>query len=178
MRFGGREAKAANVGLPDDEPALIKLLIQYPYQADYNPLVIPGDDVLYESLGKQDRPRYPGAREIRYDDSEIIHYTYDFPHTSVATKLHGCPERNLCLHHTSYNSICEYNYHNFIGTMCKIDPIDGPEQLLVHAKMWQLGDKYSIDGLRGLAEVKFEITAKRYWNSAEFVAVWICFAAS
>jgi hypothetical protein len=52
----------------------------------------------------------------------------------------------------------------------QVDPIDGPEQLLVHAKMWQLGDKYSIDGLRGLAEVKFEITAKRYWNSAEFVA--------
>jgi hypothetical protein len=170
MRFGGREAKAESVDLPADEPALIKLFIQYLYQADYNPLVFPGDDDLYESLAKQGRPRYLGAREIRYDDGEIIHYAYDFPHTCVATKEHACPERNLCPHHTCYNGLCRYDCHYFICTMCKVDPDDGPEQLLVHAKVWQLGDKYFIDGLEDLAEVKFEIAAQRYWNSPEFMA--------
>jgi hypothetical protein len=34
--------------------------------------------------------------------------------------------------------------------------------------MRQLGGKYFADGLEDLAEMKFEIAAKRYWNIEEF----------
>jgi hypothetical protein len=63
-----------------------------------------------------------------------------------------------------------YECVDFTCKECKIDPDDGPEQLLVHAKMWQLGDKYFVDGLKDLAAVKFEIAANRYWNTEAFVA--------
>jgi hypothetical protein len=65
MRFGGKEAKSATIDLPVDDPALIKLLVQYLYHADYNPLVFPGDDALRDTcLEVKNKPRYLGPREI------------------------------------------------------------------------------------------------------------------
>jgi hypothetical protein len=103
MRAGMKEANSGIIDLPVDDPALIKLLVQYQYQADYNLLVFPGDDDLYKSMEKQDRPCFLGPREV-WDDGHDLHYTYAFPYTCVTKKDDSCPSGDLRPHHICYKS--------------------------------------------------------------------------
>lgn len=41
-------------------------------------------------------------------------------------------------------------------------------QLLVSAKMYEIGDKYDVLGLKQLALAKFSLACEKYWESQEF----------
>jgi hypothetical protein len=41
-------------------------------------------------------------------------------------------------------------------------------QLLLHAKMYEIGDKYDVIGLKQLAREKFLRAAAKYWNHEQF----------
>jgi hypothetical protein len=41
-------------------------------------------------------------------------------------------------------------------------------QLLLHAKMYEIGDKYDVIGLKQLAREKFLRAAAEYWNDEQF----------
>ena len=43
--------------------------------------------------------------------------------------------------------------------------------MTVHMRMWQLGNKYIVEGLQALVAVELRITCKRYWSSPEFLEV-------
>jgi hypothetical protein len=48
-------------------------------------------------------------------------------------------------------------------------PIAGSaEQLLVHSKMYALGDKYIVQGLQELAKQKFQLACLQFWSSSGF----------
>jgi hypothetical protein len=44
----------------------------------------------------------------------------------------------------------------------------GPIHLLLHAKMYEMGDKYDVVGLKQLAREKFIRACTRYWDSKHF----------
>src|SRR5690349_20701770 len=47
-------------------------------------------------------------------------------------------------------------------------PAGKAQQLLLHAKMYETGDKYEVKGLKDLAKVKFEASCKHFWNTSSF----------
>ena len=49
-----------------------------------------------------------------------------------------------------------------------------PKQMLLHAKMYELGDKYDVVGLKELAREKFQIWCERYWDEEDFAAAARC----
>ncbi|KAF2134737.1 hypothetical protein P153DRAFT_427383 [Dothidotthia symphoricarpi CBS 119687] len=52
VKFGGKEAEESRVDLPDDEPAIITLLLQYLYEGEYDPNhMVAQDSTLIASRG-------------------------------------------------------------------------------------------------------------------------------
>jgi len=43
-----------------------------------------------------------------------------------------------------------------------------PYQLVLHAKMYAIGDKYVVDGLKELAKEKFERSCNSHWDTEYF----------
>lgn len=84
----------------------------------------------------------------------------------------ACPNygasRLVCLHHTC-GITCD---------ICHPPPIitpGPPSQLLVHAKMYEIGDKYQVSGLKDLSKFKFELECAKFWNEgAAFVEAARC----
>ncbi|KAJ4299737.1 hypothetical protein N0V90_004983 [Kalmusia sp. IMI 367209] len=50
-----------------------------------------------------------------------------------------------------------------------IDYLYTADQLLLHAKVYEIGDKYAVSGLKELAHEKFSRACFQYWMSDEFV---------
>lgn len=44
----------------------------------------------------------------------------------------------------------------------------GADQLLLHAKMYEIGDKYNVVGLKPLAQEKFARSCNLHWNTEHF----------
>jgi hypothetical protein len=86
----------------------------------------------------------------------------------------ACPNygasRLVCLHHTCGIS-CAFTCIDFVCDTCSPPPIiipGTPEQLLIHAKMYEIGDKYQISGLKDLSKFKFELACARFWDDGVF----------
>jgi hypothetical protein len=86
----------------------------------------------------------------------------------------ACPNygasRLVCLHHTCGVS-CAFTCIDFVCDTCCPPPIiipGAPEQLLIHAKMYEIGDKYQISGLKDLSKFKFELACARFWDDEIF----------
>ena len=47
-------------------------------------------------------------------------------------------------------------------------PDEGPEQLLRHSEMYEIGDKYDVPGLKELASEKFSRACSIYWDDDAF----------
>ncbi|KAJ4317373.1 hypothetical protein N0V94_004976 [Neodidymelliopsis sp. IMI 364377] len=94
--------------LPEDEPEVVKLLVQYLYEGEYDP----------------------------------------------ALPLEG--EKGT----------------NFNCLKCNVIPLPAlngePKQLLNHAKMYEIGDKYDVVGLKDLAREKFSRSCKHFWDDPIF----------
>ena len=88
------------------------------------------------------------------------------PHTCL---FEGCMEK-VCQHHTC-GTDCEYECVAFICRTCK--PITGEasnkaDALLIHAKMYELADKYSITDLKDLVKEKFQLACQLWWDTPTF----------
>lgn len=132
------------IDLPADDPHAVKLLIQYLYEADYNP---------------------PVSAPALKDDVNV---------NSQAPE-HSCPHRHcariVCRHHLC-GLTCVSNCRGFRCSKCpKPSPtnVSGPpEQLLTHSKMYELGDRYGVAGLKKLAQEKFKIACQHFWDDPAF----------
>lgn len=155
-----QEAEGNIVNLPDDEPKVIASLMQYLYSGEYN-------------------SEFPGTEDAEparpLDASKIIitrtptccyitdrKYTYGFPHTCKKP----CEGRTLCPHHnctTDCGSTCQA----FLCEKCCL--VRGSSsQLLNHSKMYAIGDKYDVSGLKELACQKFTRAYEMLWNDDAF----------
>ncbi|KAF2846094.1 hypothetical protein T440DRAFT_511103 [Plenodomus tracheiphilus IPT5] len=171
-RFGGKESQSGTIELPEDEPAVVKLLVQYLYEGEYEPL-LPANDragTMHAAIAKPRRPTV--------DDKGNV-YNYGFPHYCglLGRKCHA---PNLCPHHTCKMEYlngygCNFRCQAFICAECNNPPQPPPpslngtsDQLLTHAKMYEIADKYDIVGLKDLVKEKFSRSCKHFWNDEEF----------
>ena len=99
-----KESESGVIDLPEDEPEIIKLLIQYLYEAEYSPILPTGG----RDTSAAAPPREPS-------------YHYDFPHSCRGGSDHPmfgrpilCMKINVCPHHTCADddawSICCQNF--------------------------------------------------------------------
>ena len=159
-----KESESGVVDLPEDEPEIIKLLIQYLYEAEYNPVLPTGSQVKAYAVA------------LLYRSS----YQDNFPHSckdgddpnNIFVSAFSCRKR-LCSHHTcneSRGTCCQ----NFSCELCTAPsaplspPAGNAEDLLLHAKMYEIGDKYEVIGLKGLAKDKFKASCKHFWRTPSF----------
>jgi hypothetical protein len=98
-------------------------------------------------------------------------YHYVFPHTCKS----GCPppQYNVCPHHQCLPETCKDSCVGFVCKFCCPDfvlpPAEGDaSQLLLHAKMYEIADKYDVVGLKELAREKFLRACAVYWDDEHF----------
>jgi hypothetical protein len=135
----------------------VKLLVQFFYESEYDPQFPSLDRYDLNEAGK------PKLTVLRRHD-----YHYDFPHTC---KPH-CPdsEYRVCHHHHCTPKSCGEKCVNFICKICTraLPPDCDADQLLLHAMMYELADKYDVTGLRYLAQVKFSRSCAAFWDTEHF----------
>ena len=169
-----KESQNDAVDLPEDDPAIVRRLIQYLYEAEYTPLLSDVDSTGSAPFtNKIDRPKF-------HANGDEFHYR--FPHTCSVFPLYGtCNDPMVCPHHR-----CHYNEAgyflgagtgccaNFTCDKCEVDTAvlpslhGGEYQLLLHVKMYEIADKYEVRGLKDLAREKFQRSCKQFWDNDVF----------
>ena len=149
-----QEATRHVVDLHEDEAQIIKLLIQYLYEGEYDP--------------KMSRDE---AGQISCGNPVVIEtknakYNYDFPHTCTD----GCPSphHRVCPHHSCGPYSCKDSCQNFVCTTCCAYKDNKADHMLLHAKMYEIGEKYVVHGLKQLAQDKFERSCTMHWHTPHF----------
>jgi hypothetical protein len=131
----------------------VKLLVQYLYEGEYDVTLA---DMTHLAL--------PVVCVNKQDP-----YKYSFPHTcqpGCYNYSHAC----ICPHHQCRSGNCCVD---FVCTQCCPDWASRTKgivasQLLVSAKMYEIGDKYDVLGLKQLALAKFSLACEKYWESQQF----------
>jgi hypothetical protein len=145
--------------------------MQYLYEGEFDPL-LPDTDLLEtvgKAVAKAPRPTY-------HEDGEYA-YSIKFPHTCLI-QGRSCSEPYICPHHIcrcgSYGATYQ---HRCIGFNCDIcNPLTPPapslngtsDQILTHAKMYEIADKYDVVGLKDLVKEKFGRSCQRFWDDPKF----------
>ena len=168
IKFGGKEVTDGKIDLPEDDPAIVALLITYLYEGEYEPRL---SEVSAANRIVGDMSDFDVVRTDVCAPQHGYNYSYDFPHTCVRRNEWRCgpyEQRYLCPHHTCQHQ-CNFDCQGFICTTCT-RPIakDNPEHLLIHAKMYEVADKYDVVGLKDLSKEKFKLACAASWNDAAF----------
>lgn len=156
-----KESQHGVINLPEDEPDIIKLLVQYLYENEYGPLL-----PAYPSAVTASTSRAEGMRPLFNRCGTA--YSYSFPHSCKGQGTF-CNERLVCPHHIcrfqwqwwDNTGACNFRCQDFICNkiLCQgstILPFNGnADQLLIHAKMYEIADKYDVLGLKDLATENF-----------------------
>ncbi|KAL5590858.1 hypothetical protein FOBRF1_014415 [Fusarium oxysporum] len=142
---GFKEAQTGEIELPDDDPFAVSMMIQYLYHQTYT---IPHDlSLVREDQGFPTATSKPSAAPLRSTrhsfsgDSSAIH---SLLHPLQAAPAPVPPPQELA----SYDSIVPY------------------VSLSVHYKVYALGEKYGINGLKALAVYKFETEGEDEFRSS------------
>jgi hypothetical protein len=171
-----KESQDGTIDLPD-EPAVIKLLMQYLYEGEYDPLL---PDI--ESLGTIGK----AAAKVRPAKAlDGKNYNYGFPHTCDS---HGhCYSNYVCPHHVcrpfsqgiflgNGSRGCDFRCKAFNCNICNplappVPSLNGTsDQLLTHAKMYEIADKYDVVGLKDLVKEKFGRSCQHFWDEPTFAS--------
>jgi hypothetical protein len=159
-----QESSEGKVDLPEDDPAIVKLLIQYLYEGEYEPHV-PNETTIFS-----DTMEFSGFQRIKSDSRSKRYgqeYTYEFSHTCTHFNDY-CSRCLVCPHHICSED-CNYTCQNYICDTCTRPIIIGPaSQTLDHAKMYEIADKYDVVGLKDLAREKFKLSCCTFWDKDEF----------
>jgi hypothetical protein len=166
-----QDSETKGIDLPEDEPLVVKLMIQYLYEGEYDPKLPDGGcmDMVKASL-----PVSPVTTPKRKGGG-FGGYSYDFPQS--CSGFGGC-KGHLCPHHTCGNQ-CGMNCRDFTCLHCAPGSAPAPalthppaqggaSQLLLHAKLYEIADKYDVHGLKELAREKFLRACTQFWSSELF----------
>jgi hypothetical protein len=155
-----KEVRTDQIDLPEDEPETVKLLVRYLYEGEYDP-VLPPTAPQTTTLAV--------VTPVKHGKTASTNFS--FPHTCHrivfgrfdGSYIYGCSNNQLCPHHRC-GSGCRYTCKEFSCETCVIPNFIGPSsQLLTHAKMYELADKYEAVGLKELAKEKFSSGCKHFW---------------
>jgi hypothetical protein len=97
-------------------------------------------------------------------------YIYEFPHTCAQYSV-SCGKFCICPHHIC-GVDCNVNCKGFVCNKCarpELRKTDGPaSQLLTHAKMYEIAERYDVVGLKDLAREKFKLGCRTFWDDDAF----------
>ncbi|KAL5115329.1 hypothetical protein ACEQ8H_006774 [Pleosporales sp. CAS-2024a] len=161
-----KESEEGKVDLPEDNPELVKLLVHYLYAGEYFPWLPDGGCMEL-------------VRTFKYTGHRQGGYHYKFPHTC---RPGGCNGGQVCQHHDCRDHYYNHPCKDFVCSSCIPDwnskvlppPVGSSIQLLLHAQMYGIGDKYDVMGLKQLAREKFLRSATEYWDSNDFAPAAHC----
>jgi len=122
--------------------------VQYLYEGEYNPLL---EDSLKHS-------------------SEWIWHKQTVPHSCNNDEVFDVDDCScqVCDHHNCSRD-CSYKCVNFECDICIPKGfLGGPDQLLTHSKMYEIGERYAVPGLKALAKEKFRVASGEFWKSSVF----------
>ncbi|KAF3011203.1 hypothetical protein E8E13_011610 [Curvularia kusanoi] len=136
LEFPGKESEQGIIDLSDNDPAIVDLLLQYIYEAEYDPIL--------------------AAPPAGHSCSQYIngHVCGDYG------------ERCICDHHTCGED-CNYNCEDFVCSDC-VELKGDSSQLLTHAKMFEMADKYVVSGLKQLCIEKYKQACLKFWDDSKF----------
>lgn len=143
-----QESEEGHVDLSDNEPKIVKLLVQYVYEADYDPGLLGPDPTEYGGNAPQTEP-HTCSKVINGIDCED-----------------GGNQRQVCPHHYC-GSECRYDCNGFICNDC-ITVTGDADQLIIHAKMYEMAEKYEISGLKSLCIEKYTRACAKFWDDVKF----------
>jgi hypothetical protein len=81
----------------------------------------------------------------------------------------GYRDELICSHYCCGDD-CNYDCVSFVCDVCCLDVTGDAEKLLVHAKLYEMADKYDIAGLRLLCIEKYKRACNNFWNDTKFAA--------
>lgn len=142
--FNHKEATEGIIELPEDDPTIVRRMIQFMYEGEYT-------------------PQLPVPPTGRVENQ----YAYAFPHTcrpskSTGNMIDNCNDYLVCLHHTCGEQ-CAFDCNNFTCNICIYTPAASQANgLLMHAKLYEYGDRYEVEGLKKLAQHKFQYWAEKF----------------
>ena len=156
-----QEAAKNNVDLPEDDPALFDLLVQCFYETDYNPKLPARDSQAHDSrISLLDN----------LDDNRFYNFSY-------MCRESACPKNLLrvCSHHEFHAQMRNNECINLVCKECCSDyspplrpVLRGSDQLVLHAQMYQMSNKYCIVEFEGLTCEKFACACAKIWDTEDF----------
>ena len=160
--------------MQDDEPEVVRLLVEYMYLLDYEPPEItPTDDSSSTHGDSSDSVsvRTEGGYGQVYGTSAIS--AFGGPQSPFSSVFRHRTESHLTVH-----AMPSGDFNNFARMdprrrqtsrgMLSSPPDPSPlasnePHLTLHARMYAAGRKYGIEGLKSLALDKFKIQLTRHW---------------
>ncbi|KAF2737119.1 hypothetical protein EJ04DRAFT_129332 [Polyplosphaeria fusca] len=148
----GKEAEDKCIDLVEDDPEVVGLMLEYFYTGDYKVLI-----------------REPNAAGFPHTCPQFAAYSANSYSGSVnmTQRINNRYNTNLvfiCPHHTC-NQDQTYPVQAY---RCPICADIHPEHLIQHARLYELADKYQIQGLKPLIEGRFKAACQLYWKSEQF----------
>ncbi|KAF1943876.1 hypothetical protein EJ02DRAFT_501833 [Clathrospora elynae] len=181
-RFG-KEGEEGKVDLVDDEPEIVKHLVNYLYEVDYHVRSeeVDGPWVFRMNWDFEKAPKYTPRRRIILDCSlwatsamkmvEILELHPDIIKkqkvSSRVIELHPMKTEHKLIIKTLVKYWKELQAQNAeaIGAIPKPT---GTEDPITHAKVYALAEKYNLKGLKDLAREKFTASLEHTFPGLEF----------
>lgn len=170
-----QEGNEGHITLHEDDPEVVRLLIEYFYLLDYEPL-IPGADTSTHGDRSDTMSIRTEAGQYGnvYGTSAVsafggpIHSPLSFPTVSTWRER---ADSSLTSHAMPGNDFTHFGRparRKTSKSMMAAAPDPSPlatsePNLALHAKMYAAGDRYGICGLKALALDKFKIQLTRHW---------------
>ncbi|KAK5123686.1 hypothetical protein LTR85_002322 [Meristemomyces frigidus] len=181
-----REGNEGHITLPEDDPEVVRLLIEYFYLLDYDPVVSAPKD------REEVSPHGDGSdtMSIRTEAGQYGHVYGtsavsafggpahpDSPYSTVfARRDRG--NSSLTVHAMPGNDFSPFGRQgparrktsrSMMSSAPDPSPLATSEpNLTLHAKIYAAADRYGVGGLKALALDKFKIQLTRHWDSHEF----------
>ncbi|EEH04141.1 BTB/POZ domain-containing protein [Histoplasma capsulatum G186AR] len=143
-----KEAKTGEVHLNDEDPSVVEKMVDYFYKLDY---VVDGCSFCQPST------------EVSVDEAEeqsVDQYTFG-PDLEEEVPMAKGEEQSTSVDRYTSGSDHREGQKDASG--------DPPS--LFHARMYTIGEKYGISGLKSLAKEKFEAAARHIWCGSTFYSV-------
>ncbi|OCL12364.1 hypothetical protein AOQ84DRAFT_386178 [Glonium stellatum] len=155
VRFG-KEAGEGKITFPEEEAEMVELILKYFYELDYEP-----------SDGDSSGPSEPVS--LKLSDERALRRR-----KSIHGRLYTSTGLLPCGH--EHNRDCEEYCVNYRIESSSCSNGNGAtssgngEQLVTHAKMYAIADKYQITGLKALASEKFRTACELHWDKQAFAS--------
>jgi hypothetical protein len=147
-------------------------MIQYIYEGEYDPAL--PDNSVSDAASAATTILTGGERKKSSDgeSKKVATPSASFPHTCFDDDYGYCSNPSVCAHHYC-GSECEFDCNNYRCEDCHIESLalaisGSSEQLLVHAKLYEITDKYDVMGLKDLVAEKFKRACQCFWNEPVF----------